>query len=202
MSFGFYSSYIALWILAIFQGLLTLAIFRQVLELEKRSETWEIAGGQSLVGARAPKFSGVDSRSGRSINAKIFDGRGGVILFLAAHCSVCRHVSRTLQDGVLETLPPLLAICTGDTKGAARLAKRLAPQIPLVLEGAQEAASIYKVSGYPTAVVLDGERRIRAHSGVNSVEELKRLVALTSAGDLKDGELAMAMATAPSGQSA
>lgn len=201
MNFGFYSSYVALWIWVIFQGLLTLAIFRQIVELEKRSEEWEtMPGGQSLVGARAPKFSGVDIRSGRSINANVFDGRGGVILFLAAHCSVCRHVSRSLQDGVLESLPPILAICTGDTKGAMRLGKRLAPQIPLLLEGAQEAASIYKVSGYPTAVVLDGERRIRAHSGIGSAEELRRLVARTTAGNAEEGKLAMA--TASSGQSA
>ncbi|SRR5712692_4845756 len=201
MSFGFYSSYVALWIFVIFQGLLTLAIFRQVLELEKRSGKWEGAtGGESLVGAKAPKFSGADFHSGQSLNVNVFNGRGGVILFLNAHCSVCRHVSRSLQAALLENLPPIVAVCTGDKKGAVKLGKRLGPQIPLLLDGAEDAASLYKISSYPTAVVLDSEHRIRAHTGISSAEDLPLLVARTTAGDIKDGELALA--TASSGPSA
>ena len=178
MDFGFYSSYIALWIWAIFQGLLTLAIFKKVMDLEKRAGTAGVmADGKSLVGTRAPKFSGTDFRSGRPVNLNVFDGQEGVILFLSAYCSICRHLSKSLQDGVLESLPPIVGICTGDIKEAARLGKRLAPQIPLLVDGAMDAASDYKVSSYPTAVVLDSERRIRAHSGISSPEDLKLLVA-------------------------
>jgi peroxiredoxin len=190
MNFGFYSSYIALWIWAIFQGLLTLAIFRQVQELEKRSGNWETkAGGETLVGARAPKFSGADFHSGQSIDLNHFNGQGGVILFLSAHCSMCRRLSKNLHAVPVESLPPIVAICTGDTKEAAKIAKRLGPQIPLVVEGATHAASVYRVSGYPTAVVLDRERRVRAHSGINSTEDLQKLVA---AGETENGKLAMA----------
>ena len=199
MDFGFYSSYIALWIWAIFQGLLTLAIFRQVLELEKRAQNSGVmADGKSLVGTRAPKFSGTDFRSGRPLNVDIFNGQGGVILFLAARCSVCRNLSKSLQDGVLESLPPIVGICTGDTNGVARLERRLTSQIPLLVDGAADAASVYKVSSYPTAVVLDSERRIRAHSGISSSEDLKRLVASIAAGPNGEGVIAIT----PSGQSA
>lgn len=199
MDFGFYSSYVALWIWAIFQGLLTLAIFRQVLALEKRSGGWETTtGGESLVGARAPAFSGTDFHSGRSINIKFFDGRAGVILFLSAHCSICRHISRNLRDGLRESLPPIVAICTGDTKETIKLGKRLGPQIPLLLDGADDAASLYNVSSYPIAVVIDAEHRIRAYSGIRSAEDLQPLVARIDAAG--NGELAMA--TAPSRQSA
>jgi len=200
MNFGFYSSYVALWIWVIFQGLLTLAIFRQVLELEKReTHATGMSGGKSLVGARAPKFSGTDFRSGQPLNLNVFNGQGGVILFLAARCSVCRNLSRSLRDGVLESLPPIVAICTGDTKGVAKLGKRLAPQIPLLVDEREDATAVYKISGYPTAVVLDAERRIRAHDGISSPEDLKRLVALTTADDT-NGEAAIAIT--PSGQNA
>ena len=200
MDFGFYSSYVALWIWVIFQGLLTLAIFKKVVELEKRAGTAVVMDdGKSLVGTKAPKFSGTDFRSGGSLNLEIFNGHGGVILFLAAHCSVCRNLSKSLEDDLLETLPPILGICTGDIKGVERLGKRIAPQIPLLVDGADDAASTYKVSSYPTAVVLDGERRIRAYSGISSPEDLKRLVALTTGGDT-NGNLGIAIT--PSGQSA
>jgi peroxiredoxin len=199
MDFGFYSSYVALWIWAIFQGLLTLAIFRQVLELEKRSGILGVmADGRSLVGTRAPKFSGVDSVSGRRVDLNIFDGRGGVILFLSAHCSICHSLSKTLQDGLVESLPPMVGICTGDTKAAMKLQKYLAPQIPLLLDGAEDAVSAYKVSGYPTAVVLDSKRIVRGYHGVNSADDIKRLVA-SSAADDENGR--PVIATTPSGQS-
>lgn len=195
MDFGFYSSYVALWIWAIFQGLLTLAIFKKVLELEKRSTNSELpADGRSLVGTQAPIFSGTDFRSGRPVNLDIFNGQGGVILFLTARCSICRHLSRSLQNGVLESLPPIVGICTGDEKGVAKLGQRLAPQIPLLVDGAEDAVSVYKVFGFPTAVVLDGERRIQAYHGVSTPEDLKRLVGYTN------GEPVIAIT--PSGQSA
>lgn len=200
MGFGFYSSYITLWILVVFQALLTLAIFRQVLDLEKRAGIRPGAAfdGRSLLGTRAPKFSGVDSRSGRRVDVNIFNGRGGVILFLSAHCSICRSLSKTLQDGLVESLPPMVGICTGDTKGAMKLGKYLAPQIPLLLDGAEDAVSAYKVSGYPTAVVLDSKRIVRGYHGVNSADDIKRLVA-SSAADDENGQ--PVIATTPSGQS-
>lgn len=193
MSFDFYSSYVALWIWAIFQGLLTLAIFRQVLELEKRSGNWKgMPGGESLVGARAPEFSGDDLHSGRPINVNIFEGQGGVILFLAAYCPACRSLAKSLQGVSLGSLPPILASCTGDKQETLKLGKRLGPQIPLLLDEVGDTASLYLVSSYPTAVVLDGECRIRVHSGISNAEDLQRLLARSIAGDTKDGELAIA----------
>lgn len=193
MGFEFYSSYVALWIWAIFQGLLTLATFRQVLELEKRSRNWKgMPGGESLVGARAPEFSGDDLRSGRPINVNIFEGQGGVILFLAAYCSACRRLAKSLQGVSLGSLPPIVASCTGDEKETLKLGKRLGPQIPLLLDGAGDTAYLYRVSSYPTAVILDGECRIRAHSGISSAEDVQQLLARSAAGDTKDGELAIA----------
>lgn len=200
MDFGFYSSYLALWIWAIFQGLLTLAIFRQVRELEKRAGSRPGAAfdGLSLVGTRAPKFSGVDSVSGRRVDLNIFDGRGGVILFLSTECSICRSLSKTLQDGLVESLPPMVGICTGDKEGAMKLRKHLAPQIPLLLDGAEDAVSAYRVSGYPTAVVLDSRRIVRGYHGVNTADDIQRLVA-SSAADDENGQ--PVIVTTPSGQS-
>jgi hypothetical protein len=99
----------------------------------------------------------------------------------------------------VESLPPIVGICTGDPKGAVRIGNRLAQQIPLLLDGAEDAASAYKVSGYPTAVVLDGKRRIRAYRGISTADDLKRLVASTAAGDIN---LERAIAITPPGQSA
>lgn len=201
MSFEFYSSYIALWIWAIFQGLLTLAIFRQVLELEKRAGNWKgIPGGESLVGARAPEFSGADVSSGRPINVNIFEGHGGVILFLSAYCPACRSLAKSLQGVSVESLLPIVASCTGDKQEILKLGKQLGLQIPLLLDEVGDTASLYRVSSTPTAVVLDDECRIRIHSGIRNLEDLQQLLTRSTAGTTKDGELAIASVS--SGQNA
>jgi hypothetical protein len=197
MNFGFYSSYVALWIWVIFQGLLTLAIFKKVMELERRSGV--LPDGKSLVGTLAPKFSGTDFRSGRPVDLNIFNGQGGVILFLSARCSICRSLSKTLQDGLVESLPPIVGICIGDTKGAMKLGRYLAPQIPLLLDEAEDAVSAYKVSGYPMAVVLDGKGIIRGYHGVNRAQDIKRLVASSA---VNDRNVEPVITITPSGQSA
>lgn len=178
MIFGFASSYIALWLWAIFQGLLTLAVFRQVLTLEKRSMKWQEAGaGELPVGARAPEFSGVDIHSGQLKNLSSFDGYPGVILFLAAHCSVCRHLAKSIRDISTASLPPLLALCMGNDEEGAKMGERLGSHIPLLVQGATEIAGLYRVYSYPSVVVVDRDHRILAYSGISSVEDIRQIAA-------------------------
>lgn len=187
MGFSFASSYVALWVWAIFQGLLTLAILRQVMELEKRSVS--VASGESLIGTHAPVFSGVDSRSGQTVDLGMLD-QGGVILFLAGSCTACRQLAKDFQDAAPGILPPMVAVCIGGQQQSAKIGKRLG-QIPLLLQGAEEVASLYRVSGYPSAVVLDGKRMILAHRGINTVEDLRNLVAQSQGRFIGEDELAL-----------
>ncbi|PWT89849.1 MAG: hypothetical protein C5B54_08230, partial [Acidobacteria bacterium] len=122
MSFSFASSYLALWIWAIFQGFLTLAIFRQVVGLEKRA-VQGVAPGELLVGTRAPQFAGIDYHSRQPIDISTFDGQGGVILFLAASCSACRELAKNINRFSPENLPPMVALCIGGQQQSAKIGK-------------------------------------------------------------------------------
>jgi peroxiredoxin len=193
MTFGFASSYIALWTWAIFQGLLTLAVFRQVLTLEKRSAKWRELGGEGLpVGSTAPEFSGVDIHTGQLKNLTSFHGRPGVILFLAAQCSVCRQLAKSLQSTLPNSLPPLLAVCVGNEEEGAKMGKQLGSHIPLLVQEAAEVAELYRVFSYPIVVVVDGERSILAYTGVGSAEHLRQIVARSQGGYRVSEELAIA----------
>jgi peroxiredoxin len=183
MTFGFASSYIALWVWAIFQGLLTLAVFRQVLTLETRSAKWRESGGDGLpVGSRAPEFSGVDIHTGQLKSLASFHGRLGVILFLATQCSVCRQLARSFQRTSPDSLPPLLAVCTGNEEEGANMGKRLGSHIPLLVQGATEIMELYRVFSYPSVVIVDGERTILAYRGVSNAEHLRQTVARSHGG--------------------
>lgn len=188
MSFNFASSYLALWVLAIFQGLLALAVLRQVMELEKRSA--KMTSGESLIGTQAPAFSGIDTRSGRTVDLSVLD-QGGVILFMAGSCSVCRQLAKDIQGEMPGTLPPMLAVCIGNQQQSAKIGKRL-ERIPLLLQGAEEVTSLYRVNSYPSAAVLDRERMILGYTAITTVEELRNLVARSHGSFMVEDELEIA----------
>jgi hypothetical protein len=188
MSFGFVSSYVALWIWAVFQGVLTLFVLRQVVELEKKSG---IGKRESLVGAVAPRFSGIDFHSGKPLDNAIFAGRGGVILFFASYCSICRSVATSLKRSLPADLSPMIAFCTGNERESEKFGNRLGSQIPLSLRGAEDVAKLYQVSSYPTAVIVDQELKIRDHRAIGGAEELRQLLARSAGGYINQGELAL-----------
>jgi hypothetical protein len=185
MTFGFASSYIALWLLAIFQGLLTLYLLRHVVELEKRPGRMLLGAGESSIGDKAPKFSSFDQYSGRPIDDEIFAGRGGLILFFSAYCSICRSVAAGLKRSPIEDLQPVVAFCIGDERACERFGKRLGSGMPLILREAEAVALSYQVASYPNAVLVDKQQRIRAHRSLGSVEDLRRLV-LQSGSDYRE----------------
>jgi hypothetical protein len=178
MRFGFFASYIAIWILVLFQGLLVLALLRQLAELRRLVEQGGLQGEDRLpTGSPAPEFAGFDVRSGQQVGSHSLRGLGGVILFLSSECTVCKDLAASLRQPAMNGLPPIIAFCQGGEEACARFVKRLGLEVYLLLKGAEEIAARYHVSGFPTAVVVDGKGKIRAYGHPENVEDLRRLVA-------------------------
>jgi hypothetical protein len=176
--FGFLASYIAIWVLVFFQGLLLLALLRQLAELRRLLEQGGLqADDHLLMGTSAPEFAGLDVHSGAQVGSQNLSGSGGVILFLSPECTVCEGLADRLGQPAVNGLPPIIALCQGGRQACAGFVKRLGLEIHLVLEGAEEIAARYQVSGFPTAVVIDGKQKIRAFGHPKNVEDLTRLVA-------------------------
>jgi hypothetical protein len=177
VSFSFSASYIALWVIVIFQGLLVLALLRQISELGKLVREGNSPGEEQLpAGSRTPQFSGLAEGTGQHVDNRIFDHRGGVILFLASDCSLCKGLANSLRSEV-EGLPQLVAFCIGRERACARFIQRLAPEVPLLLRPAPDVALLYRVSRFPTAVVVDGEQKIRGYVHPKDAQDLKQLFA-------------------------
>ncbi len=71
MKFGFTASYIALWLLVVFQTLVTIGLLRQITTL---LSLWEgrLPSDELLpLGSLAPKFSAWDLRSGEHLGSEL-----------------------------------------------------------------------------------------------------------------------------------
>jgi hypothetical protein len=178
MDFGFSASYVAIWIVVLFQGLLIVALLRQLAELRRLVEAGGLQGEDRLpVGSPAPRFAGFDVRSGQPVSSHTFSGSGGLVLFLSADCTVCRGLADRLRPPAMNGLPPIIAFCQGGEHSCAGFVKKLSLDVHLLLEGAEETAARYRVSGFPTAVVVDANQKIRGYGHPRNVEDLRQLLA-------------------------
>ncbi len=178
MTFGFSASYIASWIVVLFQGLLIVFLLRQLAELRRLGEQGGLPGEDHLsTGSPAPEFAGFDARSGQQIGSRSLSGLGGVILFLSPDCTVCKGLAGSLRQPAMNDLPPIIALCPGGEQACAGVVKGLGLEVYLLFTGAEEMAARYHVSNFPTAVVVDAKQKIRGYGHPENVEDLKRLVA-------------------------
>jgi thioredoxin-related protein len=109
--------------------------------------------------------------------------QGAVLLFVAPECSVCKQLAESLQQAAMNGLPPIVAFCQGGVESCRPLVKALSGEVYVLVEGAEEVAAQYHVSGFPTAVVVDGEQKVRGYGRPENVEALRQLIEQsTSAG--------------------
>ena len=106
-------SYVALWVVVVFQGLLLLGLVRAVAELSasgRRSgglgvpNTARLGTGQPSPGARtgerAPHFNAVDALGGR-VDSASFDGQPRLLVFVAPSWALQEHEAR--RDSMIFT---------------------------------------------------------------------------------------------------
>ena len=176
MTNPFFASYIAIWILVLLQGLLIIALLRELAELRQIARLGAPRNDELAVGSVAPEFASTDGRSGRKLDIHSLSEQGGVFLFLSSNCSVCRRLVSKLQEAVIQNLPQIFVWCEGGEEACAEYAKRLAPKIHFLVDRAESIAERYHVTSFPTAVVIDRKRVVRGYGHPNNVEDLKRLV--------------------------
>ena len=191
MGFPFVASYIAAWILIIFQGLLILALLKQLAEVKQLARLGGVAGADPLpAGTPAPDFEGIDLRSAEPLTKQIFAGQGGLLLFLSPECGSCVEVADGLRRSELSKLLPILTFCQGEESPCATFINRLGPEI-YTLRGHFDDGSVaksYHVDGSPTAVVINPDLTIASYGHPLSVAALNELVAETLRTNEADGK--------------
>jgi len=173
--FTFLSSYVALWALVLFQGLLILALLQQLAKLRNASLHEDPVDDQLPDGSRAPEFANLDKSTRREFGVQSLGEKGGVILFLSSQCHLCNSLVDSLEQFALGDLPAIIAFCKGREQPCARFAKRLALKLRLVFDTTGETGGRYHVSTFPTAVAVDGQLRIRGYAYPKDIGEIQEL---------------------------
>jgi hypothetical protein len=183
MRFSFFATYIAVWVLALLQGLLILALLRQLAELRRLVEQRSMHDhddhhdeARLPIDSLAPEFTGIDISSGMEVGIHSLSAHGGVILFLSPECSMCKGLADELRRPAINDLPPIIVLCQGGKQPCAYFMDRLGGEVLLLVERVEEVAARYHVSGFPTAIVVDSRQKIRGYGHPEKIEDLRRTV--------------------------
>lgn len=177
MNFDFSATYAALWCLVVFQSLVMLALLRQISELRRLADRGLFPSGDQLpMGTRAPDFVGFEQYAAHLPEYGVLESHGGIILFVSPNCSACSGLVDSLGKQDRNDLPTVIMFCQGSEQECGAIERRLGEAIPVFSRGAAETAARYRISGFPTAVLVDEDRRIRAYGHPKDVGDLRHLV--------------------------
>lgn len=180
MTFSFSTSYITLWTMVICLGLIAVEVLRELQKLQKVVTTAGFPNKLALpIGTPAPSFAAYDLRIGQITQGHLFDSSGGIVLFLSPSCTICKRLVHSL----IVSKPSLVmtTICRGRQDECRTFLRQLGTDIPLFVDSAGTVGTLYQVLGPPTAVILDGDGRIRGTGHPKDATELKFLVEMSMA---------------------
>jgi hypothetical protein len=176
MSFGFTTTYVALWLVVAFQTLLTTELLRQIRRLKFARS---VAGTENRLplGAPAPSFSGTDLRSGAPMENAVLLGRPALLLLMSTSCSICQRLAEALSGMTQEELPPTLVVCDGDLTACRTFVEKLPSRIPVLVNTDTDVRALFGLSGVPAGIILDPEGRVRAYSHPRQAADIRAFVA-------------------------
>ncbi len=171
MSPAFSTLYVVLWVLVIFQGLVILGLFREVLTLKER--TLGSSRGQLPTGTRAPIFTGFELTHETTFDSSTLLGTGNtVVLFVSPVCRVCRRLADGLGRSA-EALPErVVAVSLGSTEESRSFMERFGGGVSIVVDDNGKIGDAFRVDGVPTAVALDAEGAVLGYDAPQRSNEL------------------------------
>lgn len=177
MSFGFYSTYVGLWVLVILQTLVLFGLLRQMLELKQRLSELRADGGTRYLrlGSRAPDFSAVELRSGQRFRRTDLLGHKSILLFLSPACKTCDNLATEIHGIYHKADGRLLAVCQGEQEECRRFIQSHGVNIPVLLDPDNTISDSFRIDGTPMAVLLDDEVRVRSYGYPQRGEDLEKI---------------------------
>jgi len=171
-------SQILLWAVVILQGLVILALARQVGVLHER-----IAPAGALINAGGP---GVGEKSPRlevhalagnaiTIGGELAAGRAALMLFVSATCPICKKLIPIAKDFAKSERLEVLFVGDSDLAEQRRLISQFDLDERSFVNG-PEIGMTYRVDKLPYAVLLDDKGVIASKGLVNSREHFESLI--------------------------
>jgi methylamine dehydrogenase accessory protein MauD len=171
-------SQILLWAVVILQGLVIMALARQVGVLHERvapAGALTNAGGPG-VGEKSPRLE-VHALAGNAITigGELAAGRAALMLFVSASCPICKKLIPIAMDFARSERLDVLFVGDSDLAEQRKLIAQFGLDERWFVNG-PEVGMTYRVDKLPYAVLLD-ERGVIASKGlVNSREHFESLI--------------------------
>lgn len=150
MSFPFWLSFGALWLLVLFMSLVLLGLVRTVYRLQRDGALATGADG-TLRGQPIPEFAATDL-SGNAVTSASIAGRLTALLFVGSDCASC---TMTLHDlAALDAkADDMIVVCQGEREACADLAETYRIVAPVVPDENLELSELFRIQTVPTAVI-------------------------------------------------
>lgn len=165
-----------LWLIAIAQGLVIVALVHQVAALR----TMARAGGPEAVdlpvGSLAPHFAAMDLQSKQPFLSSTLSGRRIILCFMNADCHVCRTLAFELSNKSAAMLSGLVVYYDGVAVTSGTIFHSLAEKIPVLCKDAVDVSEEFHLAKFPVAVVIDARWRISAISHPVRADDLLALL--------------------------
>lgn len=162
MTVAFYISYIALWVVVLFQTLLLLGLVRRQTTLIPDSPPAEIpVFDYELAGQKIPSFSGVDTSGARVDQSMIF-GERAALLFVSPSCLTCGATLDDIEALRMKAGGRVIVVCQSSSEECRELIASYGLDQPVVVDLDRSISERFRVQGTPMAVLIAEDGRIEA----------------------------------------
>lgn len=176
MSGAWLASYIALWAVVLFQGLVIFLLLRQ-LGIMYLGTAQGVARDGLAVGQRAPDFA-LPALDGRTVALADFLSRPLLLIFGSPNCAPCRSLIPDLNAFAREKREEIgvLFLMRGEAEAAQRFVDETGIEAPVAVHPDERLPDQYKARVTPFAFVIDREGIIRAKGLANNRDHLTMLL--------------------------
>ena len=161
-----------LWLIAIAQGAVIIALVHQLAALRVIANAGAPVLSKLPIGSVAPEFTAMDLQSNGSVHSSSLRGRRIAICFMNAECHVCRGLAFELSQKPAESLSGLVIYYDAVAGSVGTVFQTLAGKVPVLCKEASDVAIQFGLEKFPTTVVLDQEWRIAATSNPLRADDL------------------------------
>jgi methylamine dehydrogenase accessory protein MauD len=169
-------SYVVLWGIVLFQGVVIFVLLRQ-LGLMYLGTAQGVARDGIAAGERAPEFT-VSGLDGAHVSLERLRGLPALLVFASPSCVPCRGLIPDLNAFAHEHGDELrvLFLCRGSLDEARRFSDELHVQVPVAAHPDETLPDSFKARVTPFAFLLDGEGVVRAKGLANNRSHLDMLL--------------------------
>ena len=179
MSTPFLASYVLLYLIVIFQGMLLLGAVRAIHELRQghvapaQPEEGE-PEAERLLRQEAPRFEALDL-TGNLVGTEQLRGRSSLVLFVSPNCSSCMLTLDELHAVQHKVDGNVLVVCGARDADCRNLASDHNLTVPVVADEDASIGKLFDVTAFPTAVLLNAGTRVVSYGHPMRGEELREM---------------------------